>query len=182
MKTEPHAKRGSLRRLRDRATGMVNRARKRLGGEDGFTIIELLTASMILLLVSVPLTAVLTSASVIQRLAQQRTGAEQLAAAEIEQVRGTAYDLIGTTGGNPPGNFPGSQQSTVGGTRMLVKTQISYVNDPAPGTFQTYADYKKIVVTVTRVRDGKVLGQKTTYVSATGAAPYGGINQVTIKA
>lgn len=182
MTTEPHGRRGILRRLRDRATGAAACARRRLGREDGFTIIEMLTASMILLLVSVPLTAVLTSASVMQRLAQQRTGAEQLAAAQIEQARGTAYDLIGTTNGNPPGSFPASQQVAVGGVPVVVKTQITYVNDPAPGTFQTYADYKKVVVTITRVRDGKLLAKKTTFVSSTGAAPYGGINQVTIKA
>jgi hypothetical protein len=169
-------------RPRRRAAAAYARLRARVGAEDGFTIIEMLAASMILLTVSAPLLAVLSSAAVAQRLAQQRTGAEQLAAAQIEQVRATSYDLIGTTNGNPPGNFAPTQSTTSGGTAVQMRTKIGYVNDPIPGGYTTNADYKKVVVTVTRVRDGKQLAQKTTYVSATGAAPYNGINQVTIKA
>jgi hypothetical protein len=38
----------------------------------------------------------------------------------------------------------------------------------------TYADYKKIVVTLARNSDGKILSQKTTYVAAAAAAPDNG--------
>ncbi|MBX5474942.1 MAG: hypothetical protein IRZ20_08015, partial [Thermoleophilia bacterium] len=45
----------------------------------------------------------------------------------------------------------------------------------------TYADYKKVVVTVTRSSDGALLAQKTTYVAASAAAPDNGQDYVAIK-
>ena len=44
--------------------------------------------------------------------------------------------------------------------------QITYVDDQTPNTYRTYANYKKIVVTVNRKSDSKQLTKEVTYLSA----------------
>ena len=44
--------------------------------------------------------------------------------------------------------------------------QISYVDDQTPNSFRTYANYKKVVVSLTRAQDSKLLTREVTYVSA----------------
>jgi hypothetical protein len=118
-----------------------------------------------------------------QATTRERTGADQLAAAQIEYVRSLPYDSIGVVAGNPPGVISATPVAkTVAGGAMKVATKVTYVSDPVLGsTPNTFADYKQVVVTVTRASDSKQLSQKTTYVSAPGAAPLGGVDYVTVK-
>jgi hypothetical protein len=117
-----------------------------------------------------------------QRTARERTGADQIAAAQVEYVRSLPYDSIGVTTGNPPGVISSSPVTkTTAGSVYKVATAVTYINDPVAGTPQTYADYKKVVITVSRASDSQQLAQKTTYVSSPGAAPVGGVDYVTIK-
>ena len=44
--------------------------------------------------------------------------------------------------------------------------QITYVDDQTPNSYRTYANYKKIVVTVLRKSDSKQLTKEVTYLSA----------------
>ena len=44
--------------------------------------------------------------------------------------------------------------------------QITYVDDQTPNSYRTYANYKKIVVTVLRKGDSKQLTKEVTFLSA----------------
>ena len=56
-------------------------------------------------------------------------------------------------------------------------TEITYVNDPVSPDYATYADYKKVVLTITRNRDSRQLAREVTYV----APPVGTGNARIIK-
>jgi type II secretory pathway pseudopilin PulG len=171
---------------RDRPDVEGRSLRRRPGarrGEGGFTLIEVLFAGLLLTIVAAPLMTVFLAAQSSQATTRERTGADQLASAQIEYVRSLPYDSIGVVAGNPPGVISATPVAkTVAGGRMNVATKVTYVNDPVLGsTPNTFADYKQVVVTVTRATDSKQLSQKTTYVSAPGAAPLGGVDYVTVK-
>ena len=67
------------------------------------------------------------------------------------------------------------------GEKVSVATQATYVTDPIPTAYVTHADYKKVVVTVTRLSDNRVLAQNTTYVASASAPPLAGTGWVLIK-
>jgi len=159
--------------------------RARLGSEDGFTILEILMASVLLLIAGVPITAVLVTGMQLGSKSLQRSSADELAAAKIELVRGMPYDNLGFPGGNPPGTISSSSSlfygpSTLNGQPITISYQISYIDDHGAKT-QTYADYKRVVVTIMRTSDGKVLSSKTTNVAALTGAAGGGSEYVTIR-
>ena len=145
---------------------------------------ELLIATVVIAIIGAPITAVMYSASAQQARAQQRTAADRLAAAQIEYVRGINYDSIGLVGGNPPGVLPvAAQVQTISGGQVDLLTQVSYVdNGLVSGGVRTYADYKKVTVTVSGHVSHVQLSQVVTYVSSSGSAPAGGLDWVTIKA
>ena len=153
-----------------------------LRGESGFTLIEMLTTTVLLAVVSAPIAGVLLSSSAIARLARERTAADEFAQAQIETIRTLPYTQVGIVGGNPPGTLAKSVAAMLpSGEAVTVATQVGYVGDPVPTAYVTNADYKKIVLTVTRATDGKQLAQKTTYVSSVSAPPFAGTNWVLIK-
>lgn len=152
-----------------------------LRAEVGFTLIEVLLAGVMLAIIAAPITSVLASGAVISRLARERTGADQLAQTQIETIRTLGYTQVGIVGGNPPGNLAASTSTTLpSGEAVTVKTQVTWVADQA-GAYATNADYKKVVLTVTRNSDGKQLSQKTTYVASASAPPLSGTSWVQIK-
>lgn len=158
---------------------------RRLRAEHGFTLVELMIATAVLLIASAPITAVLLTGSQLGAKSLQRSSADELAAAKIELIRGMPYDNIGFPGGNPPGTIVGSNQlfygpTTLNGQAISVAYQISYVDDHGAKT-QTYADYKRVTVTITRTSDNTVLSTKTTNVAALTGAAGGGSEYVTIR-
>ncbi len=150
---------------------------ERLGGEDGFGLVELMVASILLLIVGTPIVALLVSSSQLGSRALVQSSADALATAKIELVRALPYDSVGFPGGNPPGTIDSSNQlfygpSTLNGQDISIAYAITYVDDHGAKT-QTYADYKRVVVTVTNTQDGTVLATKTTDVSGlTGGSNY----------
>jgi len=167
--------------------GLSARARllDRLRAEWGFTLIELAIASILLLTVGPPVVAVIVTSSQLGAKDLRQSSADALAAAKIEVIRGMPYDSIGFPGGNPPGTITGSNQlfygpSTLNGQAITIAYQITYVDDHGAKT-QTYADYKRVVVTVTRTSDGTVLATKTTNVAALTGAPDGGSEYLDIR-
>ncbi len=149
--------------------------------EVGFTLIEVLLAAVMLAIIAAPITAVLSSGAVIGRLARERTGADQLAQAQIETARTLGYTQVGIVGGNPPGILAASTSAALpSGEAVTIKTQVTWVVDQA-GAYATNADYKRVVLTVTRNSDGKQLAQKTTYIASASAPPLSGTSWVQIK-
>ena len=154
--------------------------------ESGQLLVETLIAITILVILSTAGIAVLASGVLSQSLSRQRTIAEQLALQDMEAIRQLGYTNVGTLTGNPHGTLAASQaiSSTVGLTGTL-KRQITWVDDPAPGTpYVTHADYKRVTITITR-SDGKVLTTQTSYFSPFDASDYGGPNvgslQITVQ-
>jgi len=151
-----------------------------LTDEDGFGLIELVMASALFIVVSAPLVGVLLASVEQQRFAHERTLAGQTAQNAIEAIRALPYESIGIQNGNPSGSVSATQtagQLGVAGLDATVNTTISYVDDAPTTSYQTKADYKKVVVTVLRNADSKPLTQEVTYVAPPGGGPVAGQNQ-----
>ncbi len=131
--------------------------------------------------VATSLAGVLTSSIAAHSVSRERTLAEQIAADQVESIRRLPYDDVGTVSGNPPGTVAASRTVTQNGLTATVSTQISYVNDPTPTSYATGANYKRVTVTVTRVRDGKQLTRVVTNIAPPARAPYGGINNAIVN-
>jgi type II secretory pathway pseudopilin PulG len=174
-----HEGRSSVASLRD--TIRVPRLRA-IRDEAGFTLIEALLAGVMLAILSAPISALLSSSAVIARLDRERTGADQIAQSQIEMIRTLSYTQVGVTNGNPPGVLAASTAAALpSGEAVTIKTQVTWVSDPIPTAYVTNADYKKVVLTVTRTSDGKQLAQKSTFVASASAPPLAGTSWVQIK-
>jgi hypothetical protein len=132
--------------------------------------------------VTTPLAGVLTASISSHRGAQERTFAEQAAAQQLEAVRALPYDSVGLVNGNPPGAVVASRTVVSGAMRATLTTTVAFVSDPTRTGYVTGADYKRVVVTVRRARDGKRLTQASTYVAPTSRGAYGGLNGTIIRA
>ena len=152
--------------------------------EDGFGLIELVVASTLFIVVSAPLTGVLLASITQQKLAREKTLAGQTAQTAIESIRALPYESVGVQNGNPSGSVAASltaSQLGVVGLNATVNTKISYVDDAPTTSYQTKADYKKVVVTVLRTADSKQLTQEVTYVAPPGGGAVAGQNQGIIQ-
>ncbi|HEY7603480.1 MAG TPA: hypothetical protein VH760_04395 [Gaiellaceae bacterium] len=151
-----------------------------LGNERGVSMIEVTIALVLLGIVGGAMITLLTSATAATKLARQRTIAQQAALNQIEAVRAMDYNDVGVVAGNPAGclgvttpttrcpnsSYPAATAGiSNGGLLATFSTQVSYVNDPGPLSYTSYANYKKIVVTVTRNSDSKQLAREVTYVA-----------------
>ena len=133
------------------------------------TLIEVVTAMAIFAVVSGGLISLLLSTMGTSTLARQRTLAQQAASTQIEQIRNLPYASIGNISGNPPGTIQMTSSITIGGptatTSATRTTKISYVNDPTPLSYQSYANYKQVSVTITRSSDGLQLAREVTNIA-----------------
>jgi prepilin-type N-terminal cleavage/methylation domain-containing protein len=163
----------------------VRRHRRRIAGESGFTLVETLFAMVIFAGLAVALAGLMTSAISANKLARHRTVAEQSAMEHIEYIRRLPYQDVGIVLGNPPGVVAATTAVTppagTSGLVATITTQIRYVDDPTPTSYETTANYKRVTVTVTRDSDGKLLAREVTYVAPSSRTPFGGINLATIQ-
>lgn len=149
----------SLLRIRSR------RLRRALARSDGISMVEVVIALVLLEIIGAALAGLLTSSTAATRLARQRTLAQQAALNQIETIRSMAYTDVGIVNGNPPGTLAPTTSVNTGGLVATLTTKVSYVNDPGPLSYTSYANYKKVVVTVRRNSDSAQLAQETTYVA-----------------
>jgi type II secretory pathway pseudopilin PulG len=157
------------------------RRRSRLGGESGFTLIEAVFAMVLFAGLAAAMAGLLTSAISAQKLARQRTIADQAAMEHIEFVRRLPYQDVGILLGNPPGQVPATTSINLTGLDATITTQIQYVDDPTPTSYETTANYKRVTVTVRRDSDSKLLAKEVTYVAPTSRTPFGGANLAIIR-
>lgn len=130
---------------------------------------------------AVAMAGLLTSAISANKVSRQRTIAEQSAMEQIEYVRRLQYQDVGLVAGNPPGVITSPTSVSVTGLKATVTTQVRWIDDPTPTSYETTANYKRVTVTVTRNSDGKVLATQVTYVAPSSRTPFGGINLATIQ-
>jgi type II secretory pathway pseudopilin PulG len=152
------------------------RRRLRLRGDGGFTLIEAVFAMILFAGLAAAMAGLLTSAISANKLSRQRTIADQTAMEQIEAIRSMTYDDVGTVLGNPPGVVPPTTSVNVAGLDATVTVQIRYVDDPTPTSYETSANYKRVMVTVRRDADNRLLAREITYVAPTSRTPFGGVN------
>jgi Tfp pilus assembly protein PilV len=146
-----------VRRLRDAAPG---------GGEAGFTLVESLMAAVLLVMVGTSLSGMLASSIVTYKSSRERTLAEQLAMDQIEAIRRMPFSSVGLPNGNPSGTLQATRAIDVTGLHANINLQVSYVDDQTPNAYRTYANYKKVTVTVNRASDSRQLTKEVTFLSA----------------
>jgi len=150
--------------------------------EAGFTLVELVITAVILAIIAAPLSAILLVSATDAKLARERTGADQITLAAVERIRTMPYTSVGISGGNPDGSLTATTPATLpGGAAATITTKVTWVSDPIPSAYVTNADYKKVVVTLTRSSDGKQLSRATTNVASASAPPLAGTSWVQIK-
>jgi hypothetical protein len=141
-----------------------------LKGEGGFTLVESMMAAVLLMMVGTSLSGLLASSVVTYSSAREKTLAQQFAMDKIEEIRRMPFSQVGLANGNPSCTSPCplvSQKSIdVVGLHAKLKLQILYVDDQTPNSFRTYANYKKVVVTIVRNKDQKEIAKEVTFVSA----------------
>jgi type II secretory pathway pseudopilin PulG len=166
--------------IKPRSLASVRRIR-RARGEGGFTLIEAVFAMVLFAGLAAAMAGLLTSAISGNKLSRQRTIADQVAMEQIESIRRLDYEDVGTILGNPPGTWPATTAVNVAGFDATVTVQIRYVDDPTPTSYETTANYKRVIVTVRRDSDNRVLAREVTYVAPTSRTPFGGVNLAIIE-
>ena len=153
----------------------------RLRGEGGFTLIEAVFAMVLFAGLAAAMAGLLTSAISANKLSRQRTIADQVAMEQIESIRRLDYEDVGIVLGNPPGTVPPTAAVNVSGLDATVTVQIRYVDDPTPTSYETTANYKRVIVSVRRDSDNKLLAREATYVAPTSRTPFGGVNLAIVQ-
>ena len=145
--------------------------------QDGFGLIELLMATVVIAFVLVGFAMIFGTASRESVKSANKTDAQQLATARMEKVRLLDYAQIGTVSGNPPGIIPSVE--FVGD--YTVVTKVSYVDDPAAGGYNTYRDYKRVKITVIVTQSGKTIAVEETKIAPpTGPLTDKGVLKLTV--
>lgn len=141
------------------------RAARKPNWESGFGIVEVIVSMGVFAVLAVAFAMAMSSSLRTFQYTRGKTVGVQIANEALESVRALAYDDIGTIGGNPPGTVEPSSQSVVAGVTFTTEVSISFVNDPLPGGFQTYANYKRVAVTVTSSRSATPVASTETIVA-----------------
>ena len=123
--------------------------------DSGFTVVELVIASSILLIATISVVSVLTYAGLSSAQTATRSRALNFANQRLEQARNLPYDNVGVyypdgTTGDPAGTIAASE--TVG--TFQVQTRVTWARDPVSGR----SEYKDIKITVswTKPRPGEL--------------------------
>jgi type II secretory pathway pseudopilin PulG len=166
-----------------RITEQAQARLRNVRSEAGFTLIEVLIAGLMIVIIGAPLALILTSSAALAGNARERTTADQLAQTSIETIRTLSYSQVGISGGNPDGDLTASTAANLpSGEQVHIGTVVDYIADAIPGNpYPTNADYKKVVLTVTRDSDGAQLAQKTTFIASASAPPLSGSDWVQVK-
>lgn len=140
----------------------------------GMSLIDVVVGIALMLIVFMALFGALRSALELSLLAKTKAVATELANAQMEYLRSLPYTSLGTIGGNPSGAIPSIATTTTYGAPYVVRTLITYYDDPADGTGGTdengiTRDYKKGKVSVSY----EVHGRAGSVVLVSNFAPEG---------
>jgi len=119
----------------------------------GFSLVDVIVGTALLLLVFLSLLGVLRTSLVLSSVTKAKEAAIEVANAQMEYLRGLTYASLGTVGGIPAGAIPQYTTSVVDGVTYVTRSYIQYQDDPADGTGAAdtngvTTDYKVAKVTV----------------------------------
>lgn len=120
----------------------------------GFSIVEVIIGSALLLLMFGGIIAGFQSSLVMVGHARANTGAVALASERLEYVRSMPFDAVGTVGGIPNGSIPQNETVMLNNVTYNRRTLIQFVDAPEDGlgvsdTNGITADYKRVKVEMT---------------------------------
>jgi hypothetical protein len=129
----------------------MSRLMKRIArawSQDGFTILELLVASVVLVVGLIALAGFFASSSSRVLDSDLRSVLHQVAAEEMETIRGLPYEKVGVSGGVVNGILAATNDRVVNGVTVKVERSVLYQKDP---TYQGpyAANYRRVTVKVT---------------------------------
>ena len=129
--------------------------------EDGFALVEVLVAALVLFIGIFAMAQFISSASFRVRDSEDRLVLQQTANREIEKIRALPYDQVGTVGGNPAGGLLDDTTTAVEGVSVRVQTEVMYIEDPAyaaqPANQRPFpANYRRATVIVTAVGNNRI--------------------------
>lgn len=113
--------------------------------------IGVIIAVGVLLMLSQTIVTVALSIYDFTTINRVRNSAKNIAQEELEIIRNTEYDNVGTVGGIPSGIFLQEQNVVRNGQNYVVRTRINYIDDPFDGVAPTdtlATDYKRVRVDV----------------------------------
>jgi len=162
--------------------------------EGGFTLVEILFASVIMTLMVAAIASLFVSNLSTVVLDKSRSIALGVANEKMETIRDLPYDSLATQNGAiyPPGNILDDETVTRDNYRFRVHTTIEYIDDPydgnAAGTIvgkptDLYPyDYKRAQIDVYLVSSGQLVSTLSTYVAGKAAetASNTGILSITV--
>jgi prepilin-type N-terminal cleavage/methylation domain-containing protein len=120
----------------------------RARSDDGFSLVELMMASVVLVVGLIALAQFFGSSASRVLDSDIRSVLHQVAAEEMETIRGLPYQSVGVQGGVVPGVLLASDTRVVSGMTVKVQRSVRYQTDP---TYQGpyYANYRRVTVIVT---------------------------------
>ena len=145
--SDPTSSRRISRKLRCKR-GLTLRAR----AQQGFSLVEVLVAGIVLVVGLVFIAQFFTSTAMRVLASDTRSLMAQMANQEIETIRGLQYQDIGTVGGQPSGQLQPVETMTVEGRQFEVRRDITYYEDPSyTGPYP--ANYRRVTITVAPIGD-----------------------------
>ncbi len=118
--------------------------------QEGFSLVEVLVSIVMLALVAGGLAAGMVAAN--RQIGGARTdnAASTVAQETLDKIAIMEYGDVGLLGGgNPPGTLPPTATLVRGSVNYRVDTNVTYEDDAAGGQPQSFANYKRVTVTVT---------------------------------
>lgn len=112
----------------------------------GFSFIEVLVATSIMLVVFVGFFGAYKVSADVSWSAKARLSASALATDRIEYIRSLSFGDVGIVGGNPSGTLLSSEDVTENNIPFNIQTDVVYIDEPANGAG---VDYKSVRVKVT---------------------------------
>jgi type II secretory pathway pseudopilin PulG len=101
--------------------------------EMGFSLVDVIVGTSLMLLLFLALFGVLRASLVVSAMAKAESAGVEVANTQMEYLRGLSYDSLGTVGGIPAGPVPQFATSTVDGVQYVAHTYVEYYDDPADG-------------------------------------------------